>query len=201
MSYRTRLGGDLRAKDAGSRVTLAGWVATTRDHGGLVFVDLRDAGGVVQIVLDPADQPEAHATAHELRNEYVVQVEGVVEPRAADRINPKLATGQVEVRADRLTVLARAGVLPFQLDEDGVDESLRLHHRYLDLRRDRMRHNIWTRFKLTQTIRRHMEDNGFWELETPILYKSTPEGAREFVVPTSSHPGKFYALPQSPQTF
>ena len=105
------------------------------------------------------------------------------------------------MRADRLTVLARAGVLPFQLDEDGVDESLRLHHRYLDLRRDRMRHNIWTRFKLTQTIRRHMEDNGFWELETPILYKSTPEGAREFVVPTSSHPGKFYALPQSPQTF
>ena len=201
MSYRTRLGGELRAEDAGSRVTLAGWVARRRDHGGLVFVDLRDSAGLVQLVFDPADQPEAHATAHELRNEFVVQVEGVVAPRSAETINPKLPTGQVEVRADRLTVLARAGVLPFQLDEDGVDESLRLHHRYLDLRRDRMRHNIWTRFKLTQTIRRHMEDNGFWELETPILYKSTPEGAREFVVPTSSHPGKFYALPQSPQTF
>jgi aspartyl-tRNA synthetase len=201
MSYRTRLGGELRAEDAGSRVTLAGWVARRRDHGGLVFVDLRDSAGLVQLVFDPTDQPEAHATAHELRNEFVVQVEGVVAPRSAETINPKLPTGQVEVRADKLTVLARAGVLPFQLDEDGVDESLRLHHRYLDLRRDRMRHNIWTRFKLTQTIRRHMEDNGFWELETPILYKSTPEGAREFVVPTSSHPGQFYALPQSPQTF
>ena len=116
-------------------------------------------------------------------------------------MNAKLASGQVEVRVERMVVLSRAGVLPFQLDEENVDEPLRLRHRYLDLRRDRMRRNIWLRFKLTQIMRRHLEDAGFWELETPILYKSTPEGAREFVVPTSSRPGSFYALPQSPQTF
>ena len=130
-----------------------------------------------------------------------MQAEGVVTPRSAETVNPKLPTGEVEIRVDRLQVLARAPALPFQLDEDNVDESLRLHHRYLDLRRDAMRNALHTRFRLTQIIRRHMEDNDFWELETPILYKSTPEGAREFLVPTSSRPGSFYALPQSPQTF
>jgi aspartyl-tRNA synthetase len=201
VSFRTRLAGDLRAADAGQRVTLAGWVATRRDHGGLVFVDLRDAGGVCQLVFDPDDSAEAHAAAHELRNEFVVQAEGVVAPRAPENINPRLATGQVEVRVDRMTILNRSAVLPFQLDEENVDETLRLHHRYLDLRRDEMRRNLEIRFLLTQIIRRHMEDNGFWELETPILYKSTPEGAKEFLVPTSARPGQFYALPQSPQTF
>ena len=199
MSYRTRLGGELRAADAGTRVTLAGWVARRRDHGGLVFVDLRDRGGIVQLVLDPEQAPERRTR---LRNEFVIQVEGVVHargrPRPSTRSCPpaRSRSGSSGWRCCRA-----AAVLPFQLDDEGVDETLRLHHRYLDLRRDEMRHNLWTRFRLTQIIRRHMEDNGFWELETPILYKSTPEGAKEFLVPTSSHPGKFYALPQSPQTF
>ena len=163
MGFRTRLGGELRAVDAGTRVTVAGWVARRRDHGGLVFVDLRDRAGIVQLVLDP-DQGQAHAAAHDLRNEYVVQAEGVVTPRSAETVNPKLPTGEVEIRVDRLEVLSAASVLPFQLDEENVDETLRLHHRYLDLRRDVMRHNLWTRFRLTQIIRRHMEDNEFWEL-------------------------------------
>jgi aspartyl-tRNA synthetase len=200
VAYRTRLGGDLRAADVGERVTVAGWVDGRRDHGGLVFIDLRDRGGIVQLVADP-DQAEAHAAAHELRNEFVVQAEGVVTPRSPETVNPKLPTGEVEIRIDRLRVLSRAPALPFQLDDDNVDESLRLHHRYLDLRREPMRRALHTRFRLTQIIRRHMEDNDFWELETPILYKSTPEGAREFLVPTSSRPGSFYALPQSPQTY
>ena len=201
MSYRTHLGGALRAADEGTRVRLAGWVARRRDHGGLVFVDLRDPAGLVQLVFHPELHAEAHAASHELRNEFVIQVEGEVRPRSPETVNDRLPTGEVEVWVESLTLLSRAAVLPFQLDEQGVDETLRLRHRYLDLRRDAMRHNLWVRFTLTQTIRRYLEEHGFWELETPILYKSTPEGAREFVVPTSTHPGRFYALPQSPQTF
>jgi len=201
MSWRTHLGGDLRAGDEGARVTLAGWVARRRDHGGLVFVDLRDQAGLVQLVFNPDEQAAAHATAHGLRAEYVVQAEGVVRARSPETVNPRLATGRIEVHVERLEVLSTAPVLPFGLDDDGVDETLRLRHRYLDLRRESMRRNIWVRFKLTQAIRRYLEERGFWELETPILYKSTPEGAREFLVPTSSHPGRFYALPQSPQTY
>jgi aspartyl-tRNA synthetase len=186
VSYRTHLGGDLRAAAVGETVTLAGWVATRRDHGGVVFVDLRDRAGRVQLVFHPELHAEAHAAAHELRNEFVIQVRGEVRARSPETVNPKLPTGQIEVWVDSMELLSRSAVLPFQLDEEGVDETLRLHHRYLDLRRDEMRRNLWARF---------------WELETPILYKSTPEGAREFVVPASTHPGKFYALPQSPQTF
>jgi aspartyl-tRNA synthetase len=201
VTWRDQLGGDLRAGDEGRRVTLAGWVASSRDHGGLIFVDLRDQAGVVQLVFNPDEQSAAHATAHLLRAEYVVQAEGVVRARSPETVNPRLDTGRIEVHVERLEVLSTAPALPFQLDDEGVDETLRLRHRYLDLRREQMRHNVWVRFKLTQTIRRYLEDVGFWELETPILYKSTPEGAREFLVPTSSHPGKFYALPQSPQTY
>jgi aspartyl-tRNA synthetase len=201
VSYRTDLCGDLRAEDAGRRVKVAGWVARRRDHGGLVFVDLRDAAGLVQLVLNPADHPDAHAAAHELRNEFVVDAEGEVRRRSPETTNPRLPSGQVEIAVERLEVLSRAAVLPFQLDEEGVDETLRLRHRYLDLRRDRMRRNLWVRTTVVRAIRRHLEEHGFWELETPILYKSTPEGAREFVVPTSTHPGRFYALPQSPQLF
>jgi aspartyl-tRNA synthetase len=182
-------------------VRLAGWVARRRDHGGLVFVDLRDPAGLVQLVFHPELHAEAHAAAHELRNEFVIQIEGEVRLRSPETSNPKLATGEVEVWVESMELLSRSAVLPFQLDEENVDETLRLRHRYLDLRRDSMRHNLWVRFRLTQTIRRYLEEHGFWELETPILYKSTPEGAREFVVPTSTHPGQFYALPQSPQTF
>jgi aspartyl-tRNA synthetase len=201
MSWRTHLGGDLRAGDEGTRVTLAGWVARRRDHGGLIFIDLRDQAGLVQLVFNPDEHEDAHAVAHTLRAEFVVQAEGVVRARSAETVNPRLATGRIEVHVERLEVLATAPVLPFQLDDEGVDETLRLRHRYLDLRRDEMRRNIHVRFKLTQIIRRFLEDRGFWELETPILYKSTPEGAREFLVPTSTHPGRFYALPQSPQTY
>jgi aspartyl-tRNA synthetase len=199
--WRTNLGGDLRAGDVGTRVTLAGWVARRRDHGGLVFVDLRDQAGLVQLVFNPDERPAAHAAAHGLRSEFVIQAEGVVRARSAETVNPRLETGRIEVHVERLEVLSTAPVLPFQLDDEGVDETLRLRHRYLDLRREEMRRNIHSRFRLTQTIRRYLEDSGFWELETPILYKSTPEGAREFLVPTSSHPGRFYALPQSPQTY
>jgi aspartyl-tRNA synthetase len=201
MSYRTHLGGALRATDEGTRVRLAGWVSRRRDHGGLVFIDLRDPGGLVQLVFHPELHAEAHAASHELRNEFVIQVEGEVRARSPETVNDRLPTGEIEVWVNELTLLSRAAVLPFQLDEPEVDETLRLRHRYLDLRRDVMRHNLWVRFTLTQTIRRYLEERGFWELETPILYKSTPEGAREFVVPTSTHPGRFYALPQSPQTF
>jgi aspartyl-tRNA synthetase len=201
VTYRTHLGGDLRGGDEGARVRLAGWVARRRDHGGLVFVDLRDRSGLVQLVFHPELHAQAHAAAHELRNEFVIEIDGEVRRRSAETVNPKLPTGDVEVWVERMTLLSRAAVLPFQLDEENVDETLRLRHRYLDLRRDSMRHNLWVRFRLTQTIRRYLEEHGFWELETPILYKSTPEGAREFVVPTTTHPGKFYALPQSPQTF
>ena len=201
MTYRTHMGGDLRSAHEGERVTVAGWVARRRDHGGLVFVDLRDQAGLVQLVFNPEEQPEAHSGSHALRAEFVVQAEGVVRRRAPETVNPRLATGEVEIHVERLDVLNTAPVLPFQLDDDGVDETLRLHHRYLDLRRDSMRHNVRVRFALTQSIRRYLEERGFWELETPILYKSTPEGAREFLVPTSSHPGRFYALPQSPQTY
>jgi aspartyl-tRNA synthetase len=201
MSWRTHLGGDLRVGDEGTRVVLAGWVARRRDHGGLVFVDLRDQAGLVQLVFNPDAHPEAHAVAHGLRAEFVIQAEGVVRARSPETVNPRLDTGRVEVQVERMEILSTAPVLPFQLDDENVDETLRLRHRYLDLRRPEMRKNIRVRFKLTQTIRRYLEDNGFWELETPILYKSTPEGAREFLVPTSTHPGKFYALPQSPQTY
>ena len=201
MSWRTHLGGDLRAGDEGTRVTLAGWVARRRDHGGLIFIDLRDQAGLVQLVVNPEEHRAAHAVAHTLRAEFVIQAEGVVRARSPETVNPRLETGRIEVQVERLNVLSTAPVLPFQLDDEGVDETLRLRHRYLDLRRDEMRRNIHVRFRLTQTIRRFLEDRGFWELETPILYKSTPEGAREFLVPTSSHPGRFYALPQSPQTY
>jgi aspartyl-tRNA synthetase len=133
VSWRTHLGGDLRAGDEGTRVILAGWVARRRDHGGLVFVDLRDQAGVVQLVFNPDDHPRAHAAAHDLRAEYVVQAEGVVRARSPETVNPRLATGRVEVHVERLDVLATAPVLPFQLDDEGVDETLRLRHRYLDL--------------------------------------------------------------------
>jgi aspartyl-tRNA synthetase len=201
VSYRTHLGGELRPADEGSRVELAGWVHSRRDHGGVVFVDLRDAGGIVQLVFHPELHAEAHAAAHELRNEFVISVTGEVRPRSAETINPKLPTGRIEVWVEQMQLLSRSVPLPFQLDDENVDETLRLRHRYLDLRREPMRRTIHVRFVLTQTIRRHLEDHGFWELETPILYKSTPEGAKEFLVPASTHPGRFYALPQSPQTF
>ena len=202
MSWRTHLGGDLRAGDEGTRVTLAGWVARRRDHGGLVFVDLRDQAGLVQLVFNPDEQAAAHAVAHTPAGR--VRRPGRGRRRAPAR--PRRSTRAWTRAASRCTSSGWrcSRPRPCCRSSSTTTASTRrcgLRHRYLDLRRDDMRRNIHVRFKLTQTIRRYLEERGFWELETPILYKSTPEGAREFLVPTSSHPGSFYALPQSPQTY
>ncbi|MCS6800985.1 MAG: aspartate--tRNA ligase [Chloroflexota bacterium] len=192
--------GTLTASHAGQSVTLAGWVHRRRDHGGLIFVDLRDRSGLVQVVFNPAESPEAHAVADRLRNEYVVQIAGEVRRRPAGTENPALATGEVEVHARQARVLNESKTPPFYLNEDvDVDEALRLKYRYLDLRRPKMMANLLLRHRIVKLIRDLMDAEGFIEVETPILTKSTPEGARDFLVPSRLHPGSFYALPQSPQ--
>jgi len=198
---RTHDAGTLTAADAGQTVTLAGWVARRRDHGGLIFVDLRDETGICQLVVNPERSPEAAKQAHGIRNEFVLQAEGEVVARAADAVNPNLPTGEVELQVDTLRVLATAPPLPFQLDEEGVDETLRLRYRWLDLRREKMQRNIRTRARAVSAIRREMEAAGFVDIETPIMGKPTPEGARDFLVPTRLQPGRFFALPQSPQIY
>jgi aspartyl-tRNA synthetase len=197
--WRDLLCGEVRPEHVGQRLTLAGWADGRRDHGGLVFVDLRDKTGLCQLVLNPERAPDAAATAHEVRNEYVLRAEGEVVRRAPEAVNPELATGEVELQVDTLEILARSTPLPFQLEEEGVDETLRLRYRWLDLRREKMQRNLTLRGRLVSTIRRVMEDAGFMEVETPILFKPTPEGARDFVVPSRLQPGRFFALPQSPQ--
>ncbi len=197
---RTRYAGSLRASDTGSTVTLCGWVASHRDHGGVVFLDLRDAHGVVQVVVDP-EQPGGEE-AHRVRSEYVVLVEGAVRHRPEGTVNAELATGEVEVAASRLEVLAEAEPPPFPLDDrTDADEVLRLRYRYLDLRRPSLQRNLRLRATVNGALRRSMEVQGFVEIETPALVASTPEGARDFVVPSRLQPGRFYALPQSPQLF
>ena len=192
--------GDLRKSHAGSRVTLAGWVHRRRDHGGLIFIDLRDSKGVVQVVFNPEDVPEAHETAGSLRSEWVVLVEGDVRQRPAGSENPNIATGEIEVYATRAEVLNQSKTPPFEIAEDGqVDELLRLQYRYLDLRTAHMHDNIVLRHRVVQYIRDFLDARDFVEIETPILIKSTPEGARDFLVPSRLNPGSFYALPQSPQ--
>jgi aspartyl-tRNA synthetase len=195
--YRTRGCGDLTAGDVGSPVVLSGFVAHHRDHGGLAFVDLRDRSGLVQVVIDPAQLPAVHTT----RVESVVRVEGEVVRRDPQNVNPRIPTGEIEVRCAVFDVLSPADPLPFQLDDAGVDEALRIRHRSLDLRREDMTRRIVTRAHVTRIMRRFLEDRGFLDLETPILTKSTPEGARDFLVPARLAPGAFYALPQSPQLF
>ena len=192
--------GELRAADVGREVELYGWVATRRDHGGLIFIDLRDRWGLVQVVFNPADAPVAAASAAELRNEYVVKVGGTVRRRLEGRENPKLSTGEVEVVAGAVEVLSRSKTPPFPTEGE-ADESLRLRYRYLDLRRQRLQHALETRHRLNKVIHAYFDENGFWEVETPILMKATPEGARDFLVPSRLHQGEFYALPQSPQQF
>jgi aspartyl-tRNA synthetase len=199
--WRDVKGSALRAGDEGRTVTVAGWVARRRDLGGLVFLDLRDDGGVLQVVVNPANAAEAAATAHELRNEFVVQARGEVVKRAPETVNPAIETGEIEVQATELTILSRSTPLPFQLDEEGVDETLRLRYRWLDLRREKMQRNIRMRAKLISIIRAEMEADGFVEIETPIMAKPTPEGARDFLVPSRLQPGRFFALPQSPQIY
>jgi aspartyl-tRNA synthetase len=191
----------LRVGDEGREVTVAGWVARRRDHGGLVFVDLRDDGGVLQVVINPANAPAAAEVAHDLRNEFVVQARGEVVRRSAETVNPAMATGEVELQATELHIVSRSTPLPFQLDEEGVDETLRLRYRWLDLRRDKMQRNIRMRAKLISIIRDEMEADAFVDIETPIMAKPTPEGARDFLVPSRLQPGRFFALPQSPQIY
>jgi len=193
--------GEPRGGDVGKRLRLAGWAARRRDHGGLIFIDLRDHTGVVQLVVNPDRAPEAAAVAHAVRNEFVLQAEGEVAARAPDAVNPNLATGAVELQVDQLRILARSDPLPFQLDEENVDESVRLRYRYLDLRRDRMQHNLRLSATVIAAIRRYMECRGFVDVWTPNLTKATPEGARDFLVPVRLQPGRFFALPQSPQLF
>ena len=192
--------GEIRASDAGKDVKLAGWVHRRRDHGGLIFIDLRDRSGIVQVVLNPRESPQAHETATQLRNEWVVQVEGQVGSRPAGTENPELPTGEIEVNARAAQVLNPSLTPPFYVNEDSeVEEGLRLKHRYLDLRRQRLQRNIALRHRVVKYIRDFLDGEGFLEIETPVLIKSTPEGARDYLVPSRVHPGTFYALPQSPQ--
>jgi aspartyl-tRNA synthetase len=199
MSWRDAMCGELRADDAGRRVTVAGWADTRRDHGGLVFVDLRDHTGKVQLVVNPERSPDAAALAHEIRNEFVLQAEGEVVTRAPELVNPNLPTGQIEVQVDELRIVSRSTPLPFQLDEENVDETLRLRYRWLDLRRGRLQRNIRLRGQMVGVMRRLMEEAGFVDIQTPVLWKPTPEGARDFLVPARLQASQFYALPQSPQ--
>ena len=200
-AWRDLRGSSLRPADAGRRVKLAGWVANRRDHGGLVFIDLRDEEGLVQVVVNPERAPAAAEAAHGLRNEFVIAVAGAVVSRSPETLNEQMATGAIELQADELEVVSRSTPLPFQLDEEGVDETLRIRYRWLDLRRARMQRNIRTRAKLVSIIRSEMEREGFVDIETPIMAKPTPEGARDFLVPTRLQPGRFFALPQSPQIY
>ena len=192
--------GSLRLENDGQEVVLAGWVHRRRDHGGLVFIDLRDTGGIAQVVFHPEDSPEAHKVAESLRSEWVISVTGVVHKRPAGAENSNVATGDVEVLAHSAHVLNESKTPPFDLTQDGqADELLRLRYRYLDLRTAWMHNNIVLRHRAVAYIRRFLDDRGFVEIETPILIKATPEGARDFLVPSRLHPGSFYALPQSPQ--
>jgi aspartyl-tRNA synthetase len=197
--WRDLMCGEVRPEHVGERLTLAGWADSRRDHGGLVFIDLRDKTGICQLVLNPERAAEAAKVAHDVRNEFVLRAQGEVVRRAPEAVNPNISTGEVEIQVDQLEVLSRSTPLPFQLDEEGVDETLRLKYRWLDLRRPKMQRNIGLRARMVSTIRRTMEDSGFLEIETPILFKPTPEGARDFVVPSRLQPGRFFALPQSPQ--
>jgi aspartyl-tRNA synthetase len=197
---RTHTCGALRAEDVGADVVVLGWVHRIRDLGGVTFLDIRDRAGVSQVVVRENDA--LMPIAKKLRSEYVVGVKGVVQRRSADTVNPKLATGEVEILAREIVLLNEAKTPPFQIAEDGpVSEDVRLRYRYLDLRRPRLQQNIGLRHRVAMAIRRYFDANGFWEIETPILAKSTPEGARDFLVPSRVHPGEFYALPQSPQIF
>jgi aspartyl-tRNA synthetase len=198
--YKDHQCGELATSHIGERVTLAGWVNRRRDHGGLTFVDLRDRSGVVQLVTNPEESAEAHQMSVELRSEWVIQASGIVRRRPAGMENPALATGEIEVEVDSLTILNPARTPPFLInDESEVDEMVRLKYRYLDLRRIRVRDNIELRHRLVKFIRDYLTERGFWEIETPMLFKTTPEGARDYLVPSRLYPGEFYALPQSPQ--
>jgi len=201
-SYRDSWAGQLDAGRAGTAARVSGWVHRRRDHGGLIFVDLRERSGILQLVFNPATAPEAHRIAHALRSEDVITAAGMVTRRAEQNVNPNLATGEIELAVSELRVLATSPTPPFPIDEDiEVDEMLRLRHRSLDLRRETMRDAIVLRHEIVAAIREHLSARDFLEIETPILTRATPEGARDFLVPARTQPGSFYALPQSPQLF
>jgi aspartyl-tRNA synthetase len=196
---RSHYCGQVNESLSGQTVRVAGWVHRRRDHGGVIFIDLRDRDGLLQVVIDP-DNATAFAAAERVRSEYVLSIEGLVRPRPAGTANANLASGQVEMLCGTLTVLNRSEPLPFQLDEE-VREDIRLRYRYLDLRRDVMRDRLLLRHRATRAIRNYLDDNRFVDIETPMLTKATPEGARDYLVPSRTHPGSFFALPQSPQIF
>jgi aspartyl-tRNA synthetase len=200
--YRDAWAAELTAARTGTTVRVAGWVHRRRDHGGLIFIDLRDRSGLVQLVFHPESASAAHATAHSLRSEDVITVAGEVVAREPENVNPNLVTGEIEVDVSALEILSDAETPPFQIDDDGpVDENLRLRHRTLDLRRSPMREALELRHQVIQTMRSILDERDFLEIETPFLTRSTPEGARDFLVPARTEPGSFYALPQSPQLF
>ncbi|MBI6546531.1 MAG: aspartate--tRNA ligase [Cyanobacteria bacterium NC_groundwater_1444_Ag_S-0.65um_54_12] len=201
LGERTHRNGSLRATDVGQRVRLFGWVDSRRDHGGVIFVDLRDRTGLVQVVFQPEIAPEAHRMADRLRGEYAIGVSGMVRHRAPGMANPKLATGEIEIAAEDLVIYNSSRSLPFPLDDLSVDENLRLKYRYLEIRGQRLSQALLVRHRVTQLIRRFLDERGFLEIETPFLTKSTPEGARDYLVPSRLSPGEFFALPQSPQLF
>jgi len=193
--------GVLNASNIDQEVTLCGWVDRRRDHGGVIFIDLRDRDGIVQVVFDP-DVEANFKMADKVRSEYVLQVTGKVRARSESTVNKNMATGEIEVYGTNLQILNTAETPPFQLDEHiSVGEDVRLKYRYLDLRRQAMQTNLRFRSKVTNAIRNYLDDNGFLDIETPILTRATPEGARDYLVPSRTHDGKFFALPQSPQLF
>lgn len=202
MRFKSAYNGILTKDDIGKEVKLAGWVLRRRDHGGVIFVDLRDRTGFVQIVFNPEISKEAHNNAQDLRSEYVISVEGKVRARSEEMINPKIPTGEIEVMVEKMELLNTSETPPFLLEDDiDTGEDIRLKYRYLDLRRNKVFNNLYKRFEITNAFRKHLADNGFIDVETPILNKSTPEGARDFLVPSRLNAGDFYALPQSPQIF
>jgi aspartyl-tRNA synthetase len=193
--------GEVNPERVGETVSVAGWVARRRDHGGLIFIDLRDHTGIVQLVVNPDHAPEAAKVAHDVRSEFVVQARGDVVRRAPEAVNPNVPTGEVEIQVSELEIVARSEPLPFQLDDEGVEEPTRLRYRYLDLRRDRMQRNLRLSATVIAAIRRSMEEQGFIDVWSPSMTLGTPEGARDFLVPVRLQPGKFFALAQSPQLF
>jgi aspartyl-tRNA synthetase len=197
---RTEYCGNTDTRFLGQTVTLFGWAHRRRDHGGVIFIDLRDREGLVQVVSDP-DRAETFANADRVRNEYVLRVKGVVRRRPEGTVNPSLKSGEIEVLAHELEILNPSATPPFMMDEEHLNEEVRLKYRYLDLRREPMQKALFMRHRATRAVREYLDENGFIDVETPVLYKSTPEGAREFLVPSRLHDGQFYALPQSPQLF
>jgi len=197
---RTHYCGQLNREHIGKTVTLCGWAHRRRDHGGVIFIDLRDREGMAQIVIDP-DTKEAFATAETVRNEFVLKVVCKVRARPEGTVNPNIPTGEVEMLASEIEILNPSLTPPFMLDDDNLTETVRLEHRYIDLRRPAMQKNLMLRYKVAKNLRDYLDENGFIEVETPMLTRSTPEGARDYLVPSRVHAGQFFALPQSPQLF